>query len=502
MTTATTGVLLAPASRRPRRWLFVSPGRWQAATFFSVLAALLLFPLYADDTLWLGAGVVAISLIAWHSLVMARRIPWIPGLALATAALQWVIAPWISYHIGASYQLFTMVVSPSQYFGYAVPALVVLATGMLGVLRATGRGPAPESHGSGAATRQFRRTCDAMVVVGIVVQLMVARLLGAGSLAFIAVLVGNLGFVGALALLIARAPAWWLRVAAVLGTQALVSAANGMFHDLVLWSAYFCLTIIYVYRLRARTIALLLAGGMAAIMVLNVVKREFRQSLETTQEGLLGRAAMLGTTMLDNGSDLDFAYEGDGLKANVTRLNQGWIIARVLYWVPSREPYAHGETIGATIRATLLPRVLDPNKLSIGGQTYFERFTGLPLGRASMDLSLAGEMYANYGYWGGLLGILVFGALIGIIYRVFLRWAYHSPLWWAWAPFVLLYSSKAENSIAEVTNHVAKSWIVVVAVIALVPAWATLRRSLRARLARAVRFLDLRTARPPASPGR
>jgi hypothetical protein len=339
-----------------------------------------------------------------------------------------------------------------------------------------------------------------MLVIGIGTELVVAPILSGGSLAFVGLLVSNLSFVGALALLLARVPRWPLRVLAALGVQALISAASGMFHDLVLWTAYFCLTFIYVYRLRVRSIVLLIGGGMAAIMILNVVKQQFRESLGTTQSGLIGSAAMLGNTMLEN-ADPELAYEGSGFKANVTRLNQGWIIARTLYWVPEREPFARGETIAATLRATLLPRVLDPNKLQLGGQLYFERFTGMALRRTSMDLSVAGEMYVNFGYWGGLFGIFIIGLFIGGVYRIFLRWGYHSPLWWAWAPFVLLYSTRAENSIAEVTNLFVKSAIVMMAVIAMVPAWAMLRRSLRERITRTLRLLRPRTA-PPASPPR
>jgi hypothetical protein len=392
-----------------------------------------------------------------------------------------------------------MVVPPDQYFGYAVPAFAALSLGMLSVLRRPGRSAPPVAATALPVGRRFRLTCDGMVVLGIATQLVLAPLLGGGSLAFVGVLVSNLGFVGALALLLARAPGWPVRALVVLGAQALVSAASGMFHDLVLWTAYFCLTLIYVYRLRGRTIAVLLSAGLAVIMILNVVKREYRQSLQTTQAGLLGRAAMLGNTMAENANYDELAYEGSGFKFNVTRLNQGWIIARILYWVPNREPYAHGETVAATLRATLLPRVLDPNKLELGGQTYFSRFTGMHLLRTSMDLSVAGEMYANYGYWGGLLGVLLFGMFVGLVYRVFVRWGYHSQLWWAWAPFVLLYSTRAENSLAEVTNLVVKAAVVMTAIIAVVPAWAMLRQSLRERITGLLRMPRLRQPARPAT---
>jgi hypothetical protein len=473
--------------RPVKRFLFVERGRWQLVLVVSVVAAVVLLPTYENDSLWLAPGVAGMVLLGWHSLVAGRRLPWIPGLALGTAALQWIIAPWLTYHIGPYFPAFGMAVPAPIYFGYAVPALCALAAGMLGTMRKLGRNFPPVAEKNLQVTAYFRRTCDLLLLLGVVTQLVLAPLLG-GSLAFVGVLVSNLAFVGALALLLARSPGWPLRVAVVLGAEGLVSAASGMFHDLVLWTSYFVLTAIYVYRLRIRTIAVLVGAGMAVVMVLNVVKREFRASLENTQPGMLGSAAMLGSTMMENAADPEFAYEGNGFKANVTRLNQGWIISRVLYWVPDREPYAQGETISATLRATLLPRILDPNKLQLGGRTYFERFTGMPLRRTSMDLSVAGETYANFGYWGGLLGVFIFGAFIGLVYSFFLRLGYRSRLWWAWAPYVLLYATRAENSIAEVTNHVAKSALVMLAVISILPAWSMLRRPLRAQLARTLRL--------------
>ena len=483
-----------------RHFLFVQSRRWQYAVLSALLAALLALPFYENDSMWLGAGVALMVLIAWHFVIVGRRVPWIPGLAIATAALQWVIAPWITYHIGAYFVAFEMAVPASQYFAYAVPALAMLVVGMLLPLRKAGRRAPPPAAKTEPLTRAFRGTCDAMVVGGILTQLVIAPMLGGGSLAFVGVLVGNLAFVVALSLLLARAPGWWIRTAAVIGVQALISASNGMFHDLLLWSSYFALTAIFVYRLRLRSIALMVVAGLAVIMVLNVVKSQFREALGTTEAGLFGRAALLGSTMIEN-ADPEVAYEGKGFKANVTRLNQGWIIARVLYWVPNREPYAGGATIKEAVMATLLPRFLDPGKLELGGRSYFQRFTGMDLRGTSMDLSVAGETYVNNGYWGGLIGVLVFGWFVGMVYRVFLRLGNHSRLWWAWAPFVLLYSTRAENNIAEVTNLVVKSTVVMLAVIFVVPAWATLRQGLRARLARTLRLGGASGAPPRATRG-
>ena len=168
-------------------------------------------------------------------------------------------------------------------------------------------------------------------------------------------------------------------------------------------------------------------------------------------------------------------FSGRSLSRSVARANQGWIISRTMYWTPTREPYAHGETLLAALHSVLVPRIIDPNKYVAGG-SYFTRFTGVSLRGTSMNLSPPGGMYANFGPRGGLIGVFVFALGLGLLYRVFARWAMDSILWWAWAPYVMLYAMQAETGIGEAVNHVARSLLVMVVVVWVVPAWKSLRR--------------------------
>ncbi len=85
-------------------------------------------------------------------------------------------------------------------------------------------------------------------------------------------------------------------------------------------------------------------------------------------------------------------------------------------------------------------------------------------------------MYANFGPTGGLVGVFLFALGLGLLYGVFARWAMDSPLWWAWAPYVMLYTMQAETGIGEAVNHVARSFLVLMVVVWVVPAWKSLRR--------------------------
>ena len=53
------------------------------------------------------------------------------------------------------------------------------------------------------------------------------------------------------------------------------------------------------------------------------------------------------------------------------RLNQGWIISRIMWHVPEKEPFAEGATIIEALNATLVPRFLNSDKAIAGGRKNF-----------------------------------------------------------------------------------------------------------------------------------
>lgn len=472
---ASYGAIPLPTATAPsrREWLYVSTSRWLLVCFGAVFMAVLAIPYYADDSMWIGVGIVLTVLALAHGVLASRAMPWIPSLVLGIACLQWILAPWLAYHLPPTYTLYSMIVPAEQYFAYAVPSTIALAVGVYFplVLRPPGRSERPPV---GSMSLRLRVTCDAMIVGGILARVVLLPIAPIGG-RFVAVLLWNLSFVGLFALLIARVPGWRWRVVPVLGVLIAYSSLEGMFHDFVLWTAYLAFMVAFARRVRGWRLS---AAGVAILgiaFVINAVKQDFRWMIEVQGGTITQRTALLGDAFV-LGLGREDAFGIETIRLNVTRVNQGWIIARLLEHVPATEPFARGETVNAAIRAAILPRVFDPGKLQIGGQTYFERFTGLPLGRASMDLSVAGEMYANFGVFGGLVGIVAFGLLLGLVFRLFARWAQDSAFWWAWAPFVLLYGAKAEGGLAEPLNHIAKSFVVMIAFIAVVPAWAVLRK--------------------------
>ena len=118
-----------------------------------------------------------------------------------------------------------------------------------------------------------------------------------------------------------------------------------------------------------------------------------------------------------------------------------------------------------------MPRLIDSGKTQAGGVANMSRYTGLVLaGTTSMNLGYAGEMYANFGYWGGIAGCFFYALLLGLAFRWAFKRAVVHPLWWALVPYIGLIGLKAEDGIADVLNWLVKAALVGAAVYYTFPA--------------------------------
>jgi hypothetical protein len=467
------------AARSTVSWLYVPEAAWGLIVPVAALAAAVAFPIYSRDSYWLSAAIALGALVVVQSLIGAGRAPSIPGLIVVTALVQWVFAPWASYHVLPSFVLYRMVVTSQEYFGFAVPATLALAVGVYAPLAISGIGGRTRAETtqsfSPAMRRALRKTCDIMVVLGLLVSVMALAQLPE-VVRYIGVLVADLACVGAFALCLLREDGWGWRVAAVLGEQFILASVDGVFHDMLLWLTYFLLILACRDRLRVRTLLVVGLCGLYGVAALSSIKLQYRRALEempsvSTSDRVEALGEAVGAQMLHPTR----VFSDEEVRYGISRLNQGWIISRILTWVPTREPYAGGETIVNAIENAVTPRIFSPEKYRSGGYAYFARFTGVHMDRASMNLGLSGEMYANFGRSGAIAAIFVWGALLGWLLVQLARAAQRSWLWWAWAPYVMLYTVQAETGIGEVVNQVSKSMLVMLVVITLVPAWRSLR---------------------------
>lgn len=465
----------AAASLPGSEALLVSGTQWLVVLAGGAIAALASTPLWHDFSPWAGLVAALLAMTILHMGYSCGSVVALPHLAIIVCLAQYGIAPWGAYYYPANNPVYS-IADFGDYFSYAGPALLAITLGWIASwfgLRPPGR---PISEGRRAPV--LVRELDCLLWGGIALKLAFgsAQL---GGLAFVVLLLANLRFLAAIGLMLLGAPGWRWRIALLFVFEIILAVEATMFHELVLWALGFFAAYLFVRRPRMPVSLAWLVLLCTGVFFLHDAKWQFRQG--TARVTVFGEdipitkwnSPLLGGLCLVQSATraLTGGYSDESVGEMVVRFNQGWIIDRILHHVPSVEPYARGRTIISAFEAAMLPRVLAPNKQFAGGKAFMERYAGYTLlGSTSMNLGFAGEMYANFGYWGGILGCGIYALALGLIFRWVALRARTSPLWWAILVYAGPWTLKAETDIGAVLNYLVKAAVVVCLVVLCLPA--------------------------------
>lgn len=436
------------------------------AALSGLIVSGLCWPWYAQISIWIGVVIFLMAATVVHMVFSYDLVVCLPHIAILITGLQYVLAAWLSFYYPFSNPLFNIGARLPVYLSYAgwVTTVVCLAWAL------SFRGLRRSFILSAPVSAKLLGELDVLFWIGIASKL-ISHWMSFGPLGFVLTLCADFRYLGALGRMLVSGPGWNWRVLLTLALEMLFATGEGMFHSLLLWVAAVFAICVYKTRPRKIVVAGLLGLGLLALPALQQAKGSLREkawSGDATGGGLakiwnaVDWSMNIGSGMLKSASG---DWDADMVSGFIIRFNQGWIIDRVMQNVPSREPYAKGATLLAAVEAAVLPRVIAPDKVRAGGSVNFLRYAGLVLaGSTSMNLGYAGEMYANFGYWGGIAGCFFYAFLLGLAFRwAFKRAALH-PLWWAFVPYVGLVGLKAEDGIADVLNWLVKATVVSAAV--------------------------------------
>jgi hypothetical protein len=405
----------------------------------------------------------------------------LPHIAILLAALQYVLAAWLSYYWPPTNPSYDIGTGLPRYLSYGAPAVFALALGWLIVLRKLRpkRSP-PEIYSNPRLLLEL----DILLAISIIATGFGTFLERIESLTFIFVLLANLRYLSVFARVLIKGPGWAWRLAVVLGAEVLFAAGTGMLHTLLLWSLWTFAIWIYRFTPSARSIAVVVAAAVILLPALQESKWELRQDMansdpltDMNETGLrelpIGRAtSWMSYLAKDLVQTVTLNINQDFLADIAVRYNQGWIINRIMGWVPAMAPYASGTTIKQALIGSALPRFVFAGKERAGGRENMLRYAGMEMvGNTSMDLGFAGEMYANFGLAGGLLGCTLYAVALGLLFRVMCRRAFVHPLWWSLVPYVFFSAVKAEEGIGNVANWTVKACVLLGGISIIFPAF-------------------------------
>lgn len=424
------------------------------AFLFAFFAGFLFF--LFEDSIWSTFAVIVtiyVLLSFLHSL--GNSIP-IAGLMVLVCSLQWLLGPVLCYAGFSNHYKYYMYVSQIDYLSLALLGIIAFAWG-LSISRNKREQefkshylPKIANHLKGHTNLAYR-----LIVFGWACSLLQRFM--PGGVKFIFYLFSNIMYIGVIYLLFQPSKNKWWIMGAVLFLLFLSSLQSAMFHNLLLWVAFIGLYALVIKNYSFQRKLLLFALGFMFIYLIQIAKWEIRRG--QVAGNLSGFFTVVNDQVL--GEDELDATENP-LEDFVIRLNQGWIISRIMYYIPAEAPFVEGETVMDAVSSSLLPRFINPGKTFVGGKEYFQRFTGFNLqSSTSMGASLIGEGYANFGTTGAIVFMFIIGLFYRFVMNIIYKVADKYPTIILWLPLIFLQVVKAESDLVRVLNHLVKASLMV-----------------------------------------
>ncbi len=388
----------------------------------------------------------------------------IRNLIILMPVIQWVMGPWLAYNFSTDEDFYFMMVDEEVYMQFAVPSILAYSIGLFAFIKHQDLNISSIIQATSKFLQRNKNVDYYFVIVGIILYATNKYL--PSQLAYIGFLLGNLHFIGVFFIAInpnrKQKP---LLISSILFIALVLSINQALFHTLILWFIFIFLIFSAIKKTTTLKKIIIISSMIVFAIILQSIKQQFRAVIWSEKGSEIG--AFEKTNLLFELANERVATEGyfeseSNINNMISRINQGWIIARVLYHVPYFEPYAEGETIYSGLISTLVPRIIWATKEESGGKSKFTRFTGRKLEKGtSMNISILGESYANFGANGSLFFMFFFGILLNYSYAFLKKKIIKKPLLLFFIPIIYLQVIKAETDFVTVLNHLVKAGVFV-----------------------------------------
>ncbi len=422
--------------------------------------------IYSNSVLTLFES-MSISLFVYFLLLFVNNIGKklvILDVVILSSLLICLIMPIVGYHFFnfnnklARTWAFYMKVPSDDYYGYMFPALIAMIIGIkIPVFFKEKTFKIQEQYMINAKTYLANTKWQGLIMVGIGLGASLLQNYVPDALSIVFFILRYLMFVGVFYCLYSRFPNKKIVLIIVFSVLIIRSVSVGMFGDLVFITVLSIVLMLLGNKMKFITKFMFLILAIFSIVVLQSVKPVLRSKIWNGKSGDNSKIAIFVDILNDKISNPSKLLDNQAsLFSLYFRFNQGQIVSRVLNSVPSRYPYANGESIFLSLAATVVPRVLWANKPGAGGVYNFERFLGIKLKGYSIGLSPFGEAYGNFGKVGGIIFMFFFGLLYNFFFNWLLKLAIKIPSLILWFPFLFFYAVQIESDVVTMLNSLTK----------------------------------------------
>jgi hypothetical protein len=371
--------------------------------------------------------------------------------ALLLYALNYLVAPAITYGLNEDQIKYAMKIPSDHYFGLALPGFILLAAGMYAIPSKIFKVNTKEIDKGALLNQKF---LTQITIVSILFKF--ASSLVPGELSFILYLLSLLRYVSAFALLSINKRLWYWSVL-VLSIEIGMALLIGMYHDALMWLVFFGLYFVYTLK---PTLNVKIVGGISIIILILFV-----QSLKVLyrSEVWSGDKEASFSTVYEIGSEqakTETLFGEENLLGTLNRGNQAWIFASTVDNMERTKDFQGMTNVNKYLEAAILPRFLAPNKIKSGSREIFNQFSGHFLNEGTaMGLGIFADGYIAY----GALGVYIFGFVLGLIFsltfKLVERWSKISPFYVLLLLPLLNYAVRPDCELQTTINHLFKGII-------------------------------------------
>ena len=377
--------------------------------------------------------------------------------------IQFFIGPTFAYNGLDKYQYFKyqMRIPESQYFAYAIPAVLFFIIG-LHISAGKYKGEIVDRKGVELFVKKNPGLPYAFIVLGFFASIISGFF--SSELAFVFYLLGSFKFIGLFLLVLGSKQIKVWPLVLVIGSIISSSLGSGMFHDLLTWIIFSAAVFGIKYKFTFKIKLIGLSSFIFIALTIQILKGSFRD--------LSGKKDLESfVNVYDQKNDEGGVFSFQSLALANVRINQGFIITNIISTVPDMVPFAHGEEMNEILESAIMPRFLDPNKLKAGDRGIFVKYSGIPVQEGtSMGLSSLGDAYVNYGTWGGVIFMFILGYFYSEILKVFQKTSAIYPVLILFVPLVFYYPIRPDCELQTILGHVVKSCFLI---FVMIQVWKT-----------------------------
>ncbi|PWU00012.1 MAG: hypothetical protein C5B52_09575 [Bacteroidetes bacterium] len=390
---------------------------------------------------------------------LGKKIP-LKEITLFVSSLQLLLAPTLDYEYLGKYTSFHMQIEESNYFAYILPAFIAFWIGMvipMGKRKYTEKQLIEYLKANPSSNKHLGVI---FILLGIIFTF-VSVYIETQSLAFIFTLMSLLKYVGILYLWFSDSKYkkffFWL-VFLLVFYQTLNEAIFINFIVIsFLFFCYYCL-LRHVNVAKAIIITVLAA---ALLFFLQGVKKDYRKAVWFNQIDQ-NKFLFLVNLISDKATTLtDKQFLTTAAEVN-QRLNQGWVISRIMITIPQKRPYLGGDIFYDEVLGIIFPRLFFTDKAVVQSSEKFEKFAGYKLKKYTIAVGIPGDGYGNFGPVYGVIFCFCVALFFNFALSLFYRGCDRYPILILWSPVIFFYLMRAGDDFYIIANWIVKSSIFVV----------------------------------------